>query len=96
MIIMCTGKETEPITTLGAYSIGYRNSHTGSSKRLDVLVMENLLYEHSTNKVFDLKGSMKSRFIDPSKESSGDVYCWMRTTFNVRECACYLFKLSGD
>ncbi len=58
---------------LGAYSIGFRNSRTGSSKRLDVLVMENLLYEHSINKVFDLKGSMRSRFIDPSKESSGDV-----------------------
>ena len=32
---------------VGAYSIGFRNTKTGNSKRLDVLVMENLLYGHS-------------------------------------------------
>ena len=32
---------------VGAYSIGFRNTKTGSSKRLDVLVMENLLYGHA-------------------------------------------------
>lgn len=36
---------------LGAYSIGFRNTKTGNSKRLDVLVMENLLYGHNTSKV---------------------------------------------
>ena len=75
---------------LGAYSIGFCNYRTGSSKRLDVLVMENLLYEHSTNKVFDLKDSMRSRFIDPSKESSGDVLL----DENYLQCTCYLFKLT--
>lgn len=40
---------------VGAYSIGFRNTKTGNSKRLDVLVMENLLYGHAqTNtKVMD-------------------------------------------
>ena len=65
---------------LGAYSIGFRNSRTGSSRQLDVLVME-----HSTNKVFDLKGSMRSRFMIRLKRAMG-TYCWMITTFNV--CAC--------
>ena len=36
---------------LGAYSIGFKNSRTGSSKRMDVVVMENLLYNHSIARV---------------------------------------------
>jgi len=36
---------------LGVYSIGYRNTKTGNSKRLDVIVMENLLYGHKSTKV---------------------------------------------
>ena len=36
---------------LGAYSIGYRNTKTGNSKRQDVIIMENLLYGHKSAKV---------------------------------------------
>ena len=36
---------------LGAYTIGYRNTRTGNSKRLDVIVMENLLYGRKSSKV---------------------------------------------
>ena len=36
---------------LGAYSIGFKNSKTGSSKRMDVVVMENLLYGRSFSQV---------------------------------------------
>ena len=32
---------------VGAYSIGFKNTKNGNSKRLDVLVMENLLYGHT-------------------------------------------------
>ena len=36
---------------LGVYTIGYRNTRTGNSKRLDVIVMENLLYGMKSSKV---------------------------------------------
>ena len=43
---------------LGVYSIGYRNTKTGNSKRLDVIIMENLLYGHNykSSKVHNMKG----------------------------------------
>lgn len=36
---------------LGAYSIGFRNTKTGRSKRHHVIIMENLLYGHHCTKV---------------------------------------------
>lgn len=51
---------------LGIYRIGYRNSQSGSSMRQDVLVMENLFYDRNIDKTFDLKGSMRSRYVQTS------------------------------
>lgn len=39
----------------GFYSIGYKNSATGKSMRMDVLVMENLFYQRNVKKVKDKK-----------------------------------------
>lgn len=36
----------------GFYSIGYKNSSTGKSMRMDVLVMENLFYQRNIKKVY--------------------------------------------
>ncbi|KAI8054171.1 uncharacterized protein B0P05DRAFT_591564 [Gilbertella persicaria] len=47
----------------GFYSIGYKNSATGKSMRMDVLVMENLFYQRNVKKIFDLKGSMRNRHV---------------------------------
>ncbi|KAG2235832.1 hypothetical protein INT48_003944 [Thamnidium elegans] len=47
----------------GFYSIGYKNSVTGKSMRMDVLVMENLFYQRNIKKIFDLKGSMRNRHV---------------------------------
>ncbi|KAI8371874.1 hypothetical protein BD560DRAFT_395677 [Blakeslea trispora] len=47
----------------GFYSIGYKNSTTGKSMRMDVLIMENLFYQRNIKKIFDLKGSMRNRHV---------------------------------
>ncbi|KAI9025911.1 hypothetical protein CLU79DRAFT_789750 [Phycomyces nitens] len=47
----------------GFYSIGYKNSATGKSMRMDLLVMENLFYQRNVKKIFDLKGSMRNRHV---------------------------------
>ena len=45
----------------GYFRIGFRNAHTGKSLKLDVVVMENLVYGHDVYKIFDLKGSTRNR-----------------------------------
>ncbi|KAI9496080.1 hypothetical protein BDB00DRAFT_162213 [Zychaea mexicana] len=47
----------------GLYRIGFKNSTTGKSMRMDILVMENLFYERAVKKIFDLKGSMRNRHV---------------------------------
>ncbi|KAG2221193.1 hypothetical protein INT45_000233, partial [Circinella minor] len=47
----------------GLYRIGFKNSSTGKSMRMDILVMENLFYERCVKKIFDLKGSMRNRHV---------------------------------
>lgn len=47
---------------VGVYHIGFRNTVTGRTMKQDVLVMENLFYQHQVSHIFDLKGSMRSRY----------------------------------
>lgn len=60
----------------GLYRIGFYNNDSGKSMKMDILVMENLFYEHSVKMVFssnlnlsnlcdqvyDLKGSLRNRY----------------------------------
>ncbi|KAI9888042.1 MAG: 1-phosphatidylinositol-3-phosphate 5-kinase [Watsoniomyces obsoletus] len=48
---------------LGFYQIVVRNPTTGTELRLDLLVMENLFYDRTPTRIFDLKGSMRNRKI---------------------------------
>ncbi|KAI8341123.1 hypothetical protein BC941DRAFT_201221 [Chlamydoabsidia padenii] len=47
----------------GLYRVGYKNMTTGRSIRMDIMVMENLFYDRSVQKIFDLKGSMRNRHV---------------------------------
>lgn len=57
---------------LGIYRIGYQNSHNRRAVKQDVLVMENLFYKHTIPRIFDLKGSLRSRYVT-STGKEGDV-----------------------
>ncbi|KAI9832596.1 MAG: 1-phosphatidylinositol-3-phosphate 5-kinase [Phylliscum demangeonii] len=48
---------------LGFYRIHIKNPVTGTEIRWDVLVMENLFYDRTPTRIFDLKGSMRNRKI---------------------------------
>ncbi|GAA5799820.1 hypothetical protein HPULCUR_005239 [Helicostylum pulchrum] len=48
----------------GLYRIGFYNNVSGKSMKLDILVMENLFYETSVKRVYDLKGSMRNRWAE--------------------------------
>lgn len=48
---------------LGFYQILIRNTITGVTVKMDVLVMENLFYQRKNLRIFDLKGSMRNRHV---------------------------------
>lgn len=52
----------------GFYQVLIRNPVTGTDVKLDLLVTENLFYDRSPTRIFDLKGSMRNRKI----QSTGD------------------------
>ncbi|SCU90933.1 LAME_0E10572g1_1 [Lachancea meyersii CBS 8951] len=47
----------------GFYQIQTKNSESGKSFKIDVLIMENLFYNKKTSRIFDLKGSMRNRHV---------------------------------
>ncbi|KAI9362452.1 hypothetical protein DFJ73DRAFT_620771 [Zopfochytrium polystomum] len=47
----------------GFYRIGFKNPVTNRTFKIDVLVMENLFYDRSISRIFDLKGSMRNRHV---------------------------------
>lgn len=57
------GKATTLVKIFGLYRISMRNQATGKSYKLDVLVMENLFYGRKCARIFDLKGSMRNRYL---------------------------------
>lgn len=55
---------------LGFYQIVIKNPNTGTEFKWDVLVMENLFYDRSNMRIFDLKGSMRNRKIQSTGEEN--------------------------
>jgi 1-phosphatidylinositol-3-phosphate 5-kinase len=55
---------------LGFFQIIIKNSVNNTEIRLDLLVMENLFYDRSPTRIFDLKGSMRNRKIQPTGEQN--------------------------
>ncbi|CAM8896523.1 unnamed protein product [Rhodiola kirilowii] len=54
---------------LGIYQVTSKNFKGGKESRMDVLVMENLLFGKNVTKLYDLKGSSRSRY---NPDSSGN------------------------
>ena len=48
----------------GFYQIQIKNSVSGKSFKMDVIIMENLFYDKKTSRIFDLKGSMRNRHVE--------------------------------
>ena len=50
----------------GLFCVGFKNTVTNNSLKLNVIVLENLFYSHNITESFDLKGSMRNRLVDPT------------------------------
>uniref|UniRef100_A0A803M9P3 1-phosphatidylinositol-3-phosphate 5-kinase n=1 Tax=Chenopodium quinoa TaxID=63459 RepID=A0A803M9P3_CHEQI len=57
---------------LGIYQVTTKNLKGGKELKMDVLVMENLLYRRNVTKLYDLKGSSRSRY-NPDSSGSNKV-----------------------
>lgn len=55
---------------LGFYQVIIKNPMTNTEIKLDLLVMENLFYDRSPDRIFDLKGSMRNRKIQSTGEQN--------------------------
>lgn len=55
---------------VGFFQIFIKNPVSGTDVKLDLLMMENLFYDRSPGKIFDLKGSMRNRKIQSTGEQN--------------------------
>lgn len=55
---------------LGFFQVIIKNPATGTEIKLDLLIMENLFYDRSPTRIFDLKGSMRNRKIQSTGEQN--------------------------
>ncbi|KAK9734382.1 hypothetical protein RND81_04G136200 [Saponaria officinalis] len=57
---------------LGIYQVTTKNPKGGQESKMDVLVMENLLFKRNVTRLYDLKGSSRSRY-NPDSSGSNKV-----------------------
>ncbi|TQV96383.1 hypothetical protein V2A60_003206 [Cordyceps javanica] len=55
---------------LGFFQVIIKNPITGTDVKLDLVLMENLFYDRSPTRIFDLKGSMRNRKIQSTGEQN--------------------------
>ncbi|KAM7253601.1 hypothetical protein ACFE04_021755 [Oxalis oulophora] len=63
-----TGSPTCLAKIVGIYQVLAKHGKGGKESKMDVLVMENLLYKRNVTRLYDLKGSSRSRY---NADSSG-------------------------
>ncbi|KAM7459316.1 hypothetical protein LguiA_036310 [Lonicera macranthoides] len=67
-----TGSPTCLAKILGIYQVTIKHLKGGKESRMDVLVMENLLFRRNITRLYDLKGSARSRY-NPDSSGSNKV-----------------------
>ncbi|TXG68186.1 hypothetical protein EZV62_003121 [Acer yangbiense] len=67
-----TGSPTCLAKILGIYQVTIKHSKGGKETKMDVLVMENLLFSRHVTRLYDLKGSSRSRY-NPDSSGSNKV-----------------------
>lgn len=65
---LCTGCPTCLAKVLGIYQVTTKNAKGGKEVRMDLMAMENLLFGRNITRLYDLKGSARSRY---NADSSG-------------------------
>uniref|UniRef100_T1E1T0 1-phosphatidylinositol-3-phosphate 5-kinase n=1 Tax=Cupiennius salei TaxID=6928 RepID=T1E1T0_CUPSA len=58
---------------VGIYRIGFKNNANNAATKMDLLVMENLFYNRSVSKKYDLKGSIRNRLVNTNGVQEEDI-----------------------
>ncbi|XP_022149699.1 1-phosphatidylinositol-3-phosphate 5-kinase FAB1B-like [Momordica charantia] len=66
---ICTRSPTCLAKVLGIYQVTAKHLKGGKESKMDVLVMENLLFRRNVTRLYDLKGSSRSRY---NSDSTGN------------------------
>ncbi|WOK96156.1 hypothetical protein Cni_G04863 [Canna indica] len=67
-----SGSPTCLAKVLGIYQVAIKHSKGGRELKIDVMVMENLFFKRNVSRVYDLKGSVRSRY-NPDTSGSNTV-----------------------
>ncbi|CAA7052278.1 unnamed protein product [Microthlaspi erraticum] len=59
---LCSGSPTCLAKILGIYQVSIKHSKGGKETKMDLMVMENLFYNRKISRIYDLKGSARSRY----------------------------------
>lgn len=65
---LCTGSPTCLAKILGIYQVTVKHSKGAKDVKMDLMVMENLLFGRTATRIYDLKGSLRNRY---NTDSSG-------------------------
>uniref|UniRef100_A0A0D3A2A4 1-phosphatidylinositol-3-phosphate 5-kinase n=1 Tax=Brassica oleracea var. oleracea TaxID=109376 RepID=A0A0D3A2A4_BRAOL len=69
---ICTKSPTSLAKILGIYQVSSKHFKGGKEFKMDVLVMENLLFQRNFTRLYDLKGSTRARY-NPDTSGSNTV-----------------------
>lgn len=80
---------------VGVYKVRYRNTVKGSSFNSNLLVMENLFYNKNISHIFDLKGSVRNRLVDPNSQD-GEIVLLDENLIKSKFLKKYIFLFLND
>uniref|UniRef100_A0A0D9WBK8 1-phosphatidylinositol-3-phosphate 5-kinase n=1 Tax=Leersia perrieri TaxID=77586 RepID=A0A0D9WBK8_9ORYZ len=82
-----TGSQTCLAKILGIYQV--KQIRHGKEVKLDLMVMENLLFGHNVSRIYDLKGAVFSRYVSDSNDH-GTVYLDQNFVDDMRVSPIYI------
>ncbi|XP_042025599.1 putative 1-phosphatidylinositol-3-phosphate 5-kinase FAB1C isoform X2 [Salvia splendens] len=86
---LSSGSPTCLSKVLGIYQVAAKPSRGGKETKMDLMVMENLFFKRSITKIYDLKGSARSRY-NPDTTGANRVLLDMNLVENLRTDPIFL------
>ncbi|KAG6399013.1 hypothetical protein SASPL_140486 [Salvia splendens] len=86
---LSSGSPTCLSKILGIYQVAVKPSKGGKEMKMDLMVMENLFFKRSITKIYDLKGSARSRY-NPDTTAANRVLLDMNLVENLRTDPIFL------
>ncbi|ESQ28102.1 hypothetical protein EUTSA_v10018002mg [Eutrema salsugineum] len=86
---LSSGSPTCLAKILGIYQVSIKHSKGGKETKMDLMVMENLFYNRRISRIYDLKGSARSRY-NPNKSGTDKVLLDMNLLETLRTDPIFL------